>query len=420
MPDVAALLRSALAPEQMQLLRRAAEESARRGVRLYLVGGAVRDALLGLPVADIDLVSAPGGADFGRELAGALGGEVVASSQFGTHKIMAGGITFDLAMARTESYDHPGALPSVRPAGILDDLARRDFTINAMAVEVRGESWGDLQDEFGGLADLRRGLVRTLHDGSFRDDATRILRAARYAGRYGYRIEAATQRALDRDLAYLDAIKGDRLRHELERVFDEPRAAPILRLLRDAGVLHAINPSLGADEAVLAQIDEIAIGPERGPTPVMLSLLVSSLPAEAASALARRLNMGAGWSRVVRDTIALRDVLGRLKRSGLRPSEVGDLLSTYDEHVLRAGAALASDELAASWVRRYLDELRHVRPLLDGNDLLALGVERGPDVGALLRALRRARLDGEVHTREDEVAYARARFGEDETSLLSP
>ena len=416
MPDVAALLRSALAPEQMQLLRRASEESARRGVRLYLVGGAVRDALLGLSVADVDLVSAPGDAEFGRDLAGALGGEVVASSQFGTHKIRAGGITFDLAMARTESYDHPGALPSVRPAGILDDLARRDFTINAMAVEVRGELWGDLQDEFGGLADLRRGLVRTLHDGSFRDDATRILRAARYAGRYGYRIEAATQRALDRDLAYLDAIKGDRLRHELERVFDEPRAAPILRILRDAGVLRAINSSLGADEAALAQIDEIAIGPERGPTPVMLSLLVSSLPAEAAPALVRRLNMGADWARVVRDTLALHDIVARLQRSGLRPSEVDDLLRAYDEHALRAGAALASDDLAASWVRRYLDELRHVRPLLDGNDLLALGVARGPKVGELLRTLRCARLDGEVHTREDEVAYARARFGEDETS----
>ena len=390
----------------MQLLRRAAEESARRGMRLYLVGGAVRDALLGLSVADIDLVNAPGGADFGRELAEALGGEVVASSQFGTHKIRAGGITFDLVMARTESYARPGALPSVRPGGILDDLARRDFTINAMAVEVRGESWGDLLDDFGGLADLRRGLVRTLHDGSFRDDATRILRAARYAGRYDFRIEESTRRALDRDLAYLDAISGDRLRHELERVFDEPRAAPILRILRDAGVLRAINPSLGADEAALAQIDEVAIGPERGPTPVMLSLLVSSLPAEAAPALVRRLNMGADWARVVRDTLALHDIVARLQRSGLRPSEVDDLLRAYDEHALRAGAALASDDLAASWVRRYLDELRHVRPLLDGNDLLALGVARGPKVGELLRTLRCARLDGEVHTREDEVAYA--------------
>ena len=407
MPDVAALLRSALAPEQRQLLRRAADESARGGVRLYLVGGAVRDALLGLPVADIDLVNAPGGADFGRELAGALGGEVVASSQFGTHKIRAGGITFDLAMARTETYPLPGALPSVKPGGILDDLARRDFTINAMAVEVRGESWGDMQDEFGGLADLRRGLVRTIHDGSFRDDATRILRAARYAGRYGFLIEDSTRRVLDRDLAYLDAISGDRLRHELERVFDEPRAAPILRILRDAGVLRAISPSLDADDAALARIGELALGPERGARPVLLSLLVSSMPAAAARALVRRLNMGADWARVVRDTIALRDVLRRLQRSSLRPSEVDDLLSAYDEHVLRASAALASDALAASRVRRYLDELRHVRPLLDGNDLLALGVGRGPEVGALLRALRRARLDGEVRTREDEVAYLR-------------
>ena len=408
MPDVAELLRAALAPEQRQLLRRAAEESARRGVRLYLVGGAVRDALLGLPVADVDLVSDPGGADFGRELSAALGGEVVASSQFGTHKIRAGGVTLDLAMARTESYAHPGALPSVRPGGILDDLARRDFTINALAVEVGGESWGDLQDQYGGLADLRLGLVRTLHDDSFRDDATRILRAARYAGRYGFRIEDSTRRSLDRDLAHLDAISGDRLRHELERVFDEPRAAPILRIVRDAGVLRAIHSSLDVEEATLTLIDALALGPERGARPVLLSLLVSSVPAEAAPALVRRLNMVADWARVVSDTISLRDVLGRLRRPGLRPSEADDLLRAYDEHALRA-AALASDDLAASWVRRYLDELRHVRPLLDGNDLLSLGVERGPEVGALLRALRRARLNSEVHTRADEFGHIRAR-----------
>ena len=408
MPDIATPLRSALAPEQRELLKRAAEESARRGARLYLVGGAVRDALLGRPVADVDLVCVSGGADFGRELAAALGGETLASSQFGTHKIRADGVTFDLAMARTETYAHPGALPSVRPGDILDDLARRDFSINAMAVEVRGESWGDVLDEFGGMRDLRGGLVRALHDGSFRDDATRILRALRYAGRYGFRIEEATRRALDRDLRYLGTISGDRLRHELERVFDEPRAAPILRLLRDAGALRAIHPALDPDDAMLARIETLASGAERAARQALLSLLVSSLPVDAAPALTRRLNMGTDWTRVVRDTIALRGVVGRLHRPGLRPSEVDGLLSAYDEYALRA-CALAAGDPAAAWVRRYLDELCQVRPLLDGNDLLALGVERGPRVGELLRDLRRARLDGGVRTRDDEVAYVRER-----------
>ena len=409
MPEVDELLDSALAPEQRELLKRAAEESARRGVPLYLVGGAVRDALLGRPVVDLDVTAVAGGRRFGFELADALGGEVLASSQFGTHELRADGVAFDLVMSRTESYAEPGALPAVRPGSITDDLARRDFTINAMAVELHGDGWGELLDEFGGVADLRRGLVRSLYDGSFRDDATRIVRAARYAGRYGFRLEDDTARTLARDLRHLDAISGDRVRHELEKLFDEPHAAHVLRLLRDWGALRAIHPSLHADDATLALIGEAAGG---GPDtrPVLLALLVSSLPAEAAPALVRRLNMGADWARVTRDTIALRDGAGRLHRPGLRPSEVDDLLSGYSEHALRASALTAGDP-AAAWVSRYLDELRHVRPLLDGNDLLALGVEEGPTVGKLLRALRSARLDSELRTRGDEVAFVRGRPG---------
>ncbi len=408
MSNIADMLSAALAPDQRELLRRAAVESARRGVRLYLVGGALRDALLGRPVVDLDVTAVSGGPRFGFALADSLGGQVLASSQFGTHELSVNGVAFDLVMARAESYAHPGALPSVRPGSISEDLARRDFSINAMAVEVHGESWGDLLDQFGGVEDLRSGLVRTLHEGSFRDDATRIVRALRYAGRYGFHIEPETRRALDHDIGYLDAISGDRLRHELEKVFDEPSAARVLRLLRDAGVLRAVHPSLDPDDATLAPIDETAGGcPDT--RLVLLSLLVSSLPAEAAPTLIRRLNMGTDWARVVDDTIALRDVVGRLRRSGLRPSEVDGLLSVYDEHALRA-SAVTDDDPAAAWVRRYLDDLRHVRPLLDGNDLLALGVERGPRMGELLRALRRARLDGEVVTREDEVAYVRGRL----------
>ena len=411
MSNIADMLSAALAPEQRELLRRAAVESARRGVRLYLVGGAVRDALLGRPVVDLDVTAVSGGPRFGFALADSLGGQVLASSQFGTHEVRANGVAFDLVMARAESYAHPGALPTVRPGSISEDLARRDFSINAMAVELRNNAWGEMLDPCGGVSDLQAGLIRTLHDASFRDDATRIVRATRYAGRYGFQLEEDTARVLARDLRHLDTISGDRLRHELEKVFDEPSAARVLRLLRDAGALRAIHPSLNPDDTTLALIDEAAGG---GPDtrPVLLSLLVSSLPAEAAPTLVRRLNLGTDWTRVVRDTIALRDVMGRLRRSGLRPSEADGLLSAYDEHALR-GCALAAGDQAAAWVRHYLDELRHVRPLLDGNDLLALGVKRGPRMGELLRALRRARLDDELGTREDEVVYVRERLGAD-------
>ena len=400
------MLNAALSPAQAQLLRRAAVESARLGARVCLVGGAVRDALSGRPVVDLDVTAVSGGPSFGFALADALGGQVLASSQFGTHELRADGVAFDLVMARAESYAAPGALPTVRPGSIHEDLARRDFSINAMAVELRGDGWGELLDGFGGVSDLRAGLVRSLHDGSFRDDATRIFRAARYAGRYAFRLDDATARTLARDLRHLDAISGDRLRHELEKIFDEPRAAAVLRLLRDWGALRAVHPSLDADDATLALIGEAAGG---GPDtrPVLLSLLASALTAGAASGLIRRLNLGAEWSRVVRDTIALRDAAGRLAGADARPSDAYELLAAYHEDALRGCVLWARGEPASAWARRYLDELRQVRPLLNGDDLLALGVEHGPAVGETLRSLRRARLDGEIRTRDDEIAYVR-------------
>ena len=149
---------------------------------------------------------------------------MAARSPFGTAKLRAGGIEMDLAAARTETYAHPRALPTVAPGDIDRDLARRDFSINAMAVSLGTETWGELRDPFEGRRDLDRGVVRVLHEGSFIDDATRILRAVRYAGRMGFRLEAETERLLKRDLAQLGGIGGDRVRRELARVFSEERA----------------------------------------------------------------------------------------------------------------------------------------------------------------------------------------------------
>ena len=220
-------------------------------------------------------------------------------------------------MARRESYAEPGALPAVEPGSLANDLARRDFSINAMAVSLSAESWGDLVDPFDGAGDLERRLVRVLHPASFRDDATRLFRAARYAGRLGFDLEQETERLAREGAAYVDTISGDRVRHELERIFEEPRAADILRIADGLGLLRAIHPALRPAER------PEAIEGERGPA--MLAGLSLGLSPREAEDVSTRLNLGSEWSRVVRDTAAVRELLPELG-SDIAPSRVYRLL----------------------------------------------------------------------------------------------
>ena len=204
-------------PERLESLPGVAELRAAAGDRdVYLVGGAVRDLLLGAERADLDVVVEKDA----RGLAAALGGELVEHERFSTAKVALGDdLDIDIARARTETYDHPGALPEVHPADVETDLGRRDFTINAMAVPITGDA--ELIDPHGGLEDLRAGVLRVLHDGSFADDPTRGLRGARYAARLGLALDPETERLLR--AADLSTVSEDRVTAELERAAFEER-----------------------------------------------------------------------------------------------------------------------------------------------------------------------------------------------------
>ena len=427
MTNIASILEGRLGPLRADLLRSAARAAAELGVSLHLVGGSVRDSLLGQTPTDLDVVyeaaTEPsdqpwrrGGSetrpdpDVASALAEALGGVASDRSRFGTAKLRAGGVSLDLVMARRETYAAPGALPTVEPGSLADDLARRDFSINAMAVSLSAESWGDLTDPFDGAGDLQRRTIRVLHPGSFRDDATRLFRAARYAGRLGFRLEPETERLAREGAAFIDTISGDRIRHELERIFDEPRAADILRIADGLGLLRAIHPALRPAER------PDTIEGERGPA--MLAGLALGLSPQEAEEVSARLNLGAEWSRVVRDTAAVRELLPELGQD-LAPSRVYRLLHGRHEAAVSAaptapvGApAGAGTAGRAAWnVRLYLSRLRHVSTSLSGGDIVAMGVPEGPRVGEVLRELLDARLDGVVESEEGERELASRRIG---------
>lgn len=333
---------------------------------VYVVGGAVRDLLLGRGRADLDVVVEGDAAG----LAARLGAEPVEHERFATAKVVLDGHELDLASARTETYAHPGALPEVAPAaGIEADLGRRDFTINAMAIPLRGES--RLIDPHGGRVDLEAGLLRILHSSSFVDDPTRAIRAARYAARFGFGLEEETERRLR--ATDLTTVSSDRREAELLRLAGEPTAVAGLELLAGWGLLA---PRDGGAELARGVGRLLDTRPWDELTPRAQTVLAAFLGPEAGE----------------------RDLAGTVPG---RPSQGVELARGRDPIELVLARALG-----AEWLDRYLDEWRQVGLEIDGADLIAAGVPEGPALGAGLEAALRAKLDGELDGREQELAAA--------------
>jgi tRNA nucleotidyltransferase (CCA-adding enzyme) len=342
----------------------------------YLVGGAVRDLLLGRERADLDVVVEGDAA----ELAARLGGESIAHDRFATAKVTLDGVEYDLATARTESYPRPGALPEVRPASLADDLARRDFAINAMAVPLGGEP--QLVDPHGGLGDLAAGILRVLHQRSFVDDPTRALRAARYVARFGFTVEPETDALARR--AEPASVSRDRVEAELIRLAGEPRARRGFELLADWGLVELPEEGGSLIEAVGSLVGE----PPWAGT-VDRALAIHAAATGHAPGAAGRVHDLLGGAREL------------AAAAPARPSEAVALARG------RGGVELLlARAMDAEWLDRYLTEWRHVRLEIAGEDLMAAGVPEGPDVGRGLEEALRRKLDGEIDGREEELRVA--------------
>ena len=370
------------------------------GISAFLVGGPVRDFLLGVPVNDLDISVVGDAPELARRLSNATGGRLTVHPRFGTASVAVAGFTVDLVTARRETYPKPAALPVVTAGSLADDLARRDFTVNAMALPLAGEV-KQVVDPHGGQADLDAGIIRTLHRESFRDDPTRIFRAVRYEQRFAFRLGDDTRCDLESAVAAgaIAMLSGDRLRHELDRILHETSPLPALQRAEALGILTATHPALGASH--LDGLHDWTARPL-----AWLAALVWPLHESTGSSVAARLNTPSDWMRVVSDTATLTERLPDLAADRSAPSDVCALLDRLSPDALAAGTMLAPAP-ASGRIRMYLAEWWTVAPLLRGPDLLALGVPPGPAVGAALRALRRARLDGLTHSRQDEQQLAR-------------
>ena len=416
----AALLRKRLSPGHVALLERVSSLAGSRGEKVVLVGGSTRDLLLGRDVDELDLAIEGDAAGLAAQLAREFGGTPRVHGRFATARIdVAGGISADIATARRETYPSPAALPVIAPGTIEEDLGRRDFTINTLAMRLDPACFGVLLDPFGGVRDLRRGLVRVLHDRSFSDDPTRALRAVRLAARLGFSLEGRTRGLMEQAIheGAFDLLSGDRLRRELDLLMDEMPLRLAAQNLSRNGLLPAVADCLLLDAAAagrLETLDEFLSREQNrrtGGSPVrrlllFLGVLAWDRPEARRAALARRLGLSGESLRLLASMPGRAAALGAAIRAcgGVRSGVFFALEKAAVEEVI---GAVAADAAAGPHVATYLDELAGARPLIGGEELVGLGIGPGPAHGRVLRSILAARLDGQVSTREEEMALAR-------------
>ena len=402
----------------LQVLATTARLAAAAGARAFAVGGIVRDAWLGRAAdgRDLDVVVEGDGPEVARLLADALGGTLVEHERFLTASVARpGGGRVDVVTARSERYETRGALPRVMPAGIEADMRRRDFAVNAMAIEL-GDGGFPLLDPFGGTADLGRRRLRILHPLSFVEDPTRIFRAARYAARLELALDAWSVRCrkLALDLVPYEALSGHRLAAEIQRILAEPTAGAALVGLARAGAFRLLHPSWRATAATVARL---AAGPEAlvwarahvlAAAPVALAGLAvaADQPDAVAQAALRGLALsGAPLDEALAARAGAVDRLARVRQAPRR-SDVAAALRDLGPTAL-AWLHLVAEPAARARLDWFASAGRSVESALGGEELIALGIPPGPALAEARRALRDARLDGVADDRETAVAWVR-------------
>jgi tRNA nucleotidyltransferase (CCA-adding enzyme) len=415
--------------ERLQRILPAVQAVAGSYDGVYLVGGAVRDVLLGEQSLDLDLMIEGDAIAFAAELAAELGARSHAHEKFQTavvKKEQPGGdeLRVDVASARTEFYGAPGALPEVKRSTLRPDLARRDFTINAMATSLKADDLGSTYDFFGGFRDLSQRVVRVLHNLSFVEDPTRLLRAVRYEARLGFRMDGHT---LSLARGSIEArLVGDmasaRLRDELLDLLAEQRVAAALRRMAELGLDRALHPALDAGPEAVALVERArataAEPPYRGLVReplVLLACMCREMSSDQVYEWLDRLRLRRSDQDVVAAAVTVGPLIAeRLGGEQERPpSELHELLDGQPpEALLAAELRPGPASPVARRVRFYLERVRGARLEIGGDDLRRAGVPESPELGRALERTLALKLDGFVHGRDEELAAALRELGQ--------
>lgn len=418
-----------LPPTIVRLLRRLGRLADEEGIGLYLVGGVVRDLLLKKSNWDLDLTVEGEGISFARLVAERYGAGIALFERFATARlILPNGLKVDIASTRRESYANPAVLPDVRSASLDEDLFRRDFTINAMAIQLNSGYWGRLRDPYGGQQDLKNKMLRVLHDRSFVDDPTRIFRAIRFAQRFGFRLEANTERLLARAAStnLVARLSGPRLANEIFALMKEDRPDLAIGRLRRLRLLRFLHPRLRIEkqtERLMAALPQ-AIGwwechyPKislDGPLLWVMALLAHA-PPSVISGITQRLQLSAAQARALEwageKTSRISQILS--DDALLRPSQIYRLLSELPDEALALVLAKGCITYEGGGIRRLKRRLtrffrrdRQVTATINGETLKQFGLRPGPHFKEILDRLLDERLDGKITAAAQEWERAR-------------
>ncbi len=400
---------------------------------VYLVGGFVRDLLLEQPNSDVDIAVEGDGIEFASRLAKHLGGRVRAHRKFKTAVVLlppeimdqvptdlrraSEPFHVDVATTRTEFYDYPAALPKVEHASIRQDLFRRDFTVNAMAISLGGRDFGTVVDFFGGYRDLRQGVVRVLHNLSFVEDPTRIFRAVRYENRYGFRMDEHTRDLAKRcvEMHLVGDLSSVRLRDELTALLSEEDVEWTLKRLNELGVAHAVHPQLLTDDDTVqivkkldGLVEELGLSDDVQLWRLRLAAIASNMTHDGLYLWMEQLRVKKGDAAVILDGVVVgKHLAASLSQPHMSEWDIYKTLRATSEEALLFALARMSEGQPADRLRSYLTELRHRTLSVSGDDILAMGAKKGPGVGKVLERLREMRVEQAIQGREQEMAAAR-------------
>ncbi len=423
------LLESQLPKFLRQLLQQLSAVADQAGVRIYLVGGLVRDLLLREANLDVDVVVEGDGIAFAAAFAKTTECRIRTHDKFGTAVIiLPDGFKIDVASARIEYYESPAALPRVEHASIRHDLYRRDFTINTLTISLNQDNYGQLLDFFGGQRDLKDKSVRVLHNLSFIEDPTRLFRAVRFEQRLGFRIGRQTERLM-RSAVRLNLVKkvgGTRILNELRHILDEPQVVSALRRLEQFELLKFIDLRLHFDqrsaqlffaaERSSSWFDLLYTGERYQRWLVYFFCLLDPLSDKGVARVSRWLDLQPKYQQLLLEQMPQGCAALKL---ALRQSATGKAAENSKIYHWFCGLSLeiilflmarTSDDRVRKWISQYVTDLRKIRVLLDGKDLIGLGFPPGPGYHKIFLTLLDARLDGQIFSREDEIALVRRKY----------
>ncbi len=393
----------------LKITREVGRFADQKNQAVYLVGGVVRDLILKRDIKDLDFVVEGDAIAFAQAIALKRNVNITVYRQFGTATVFLNkDLEIDFVSARKELYVNPGALPKVEMAGLSEDLFRREFTINTLCLSANQKSWGHLIDLYGGFKDLKSKMIRILHEKSFVDDPTRILRAVRFASRLHFKIDGPSWRLIKQAVRQkvLDRVKQPRLFQELKKNLSEPDSKSQLQILQQLNVLSAIHQRLKVDDTKLKAIEMYGKKSRESQWLFILMSLVSRLKHEELVKFLEQIQLNKIDQKSVSQSLQSNQILAWLNKHLIKRSEVYMILHHFQWEAIKYFHLCAQTARQKKRIQQYLDHDRFCQVLTSGDELKRVGYSQGQQIKEILLILLSQRIDGLIKSKSDELQLA--------------